>query len=135
MPRPRTLHPTPAELEILKILWEHGPLTVRDVWTRLRGQNLRRAYTSVLSLMTVMADKGLLRREPAGRAFKFQAKVSRDKTVGGMLSDLWQRAYSGSTSSLVAHLLDQTRPGEEELQAIRETLERFESRPAQEPAP
>lgn len=135
MPRPRTPHPTPAELEILKILWEHGPLTVRDVWTILREQNLRRAYTSVLSLMTVMADKRLLQREQLGRAFQFRANVSRDATIGGMLSDLCLRAYSGSTSSLVAQLLDQTRPSEEELRAIRETIERFESRPPQEHAP
>jgi predicted transcriptional regulator len=131
MARPKTPHPTPAELEILKIVWERGPLTVREVWDVLQSQKLRRAYTSVLSLLNVMAEKGLLKREPVGRAFRFQANVTREKTVGTMLSDLWRRAYSGSTSALVAHLLDQTQPSDAELRAIRETLRQFES--SQEP--
>jgi len=133
MARPKTTHPTPAELEILKILWDRGPLTVREVWDVLQAQKLRRAYTSVLSLLNVMAEKGLLEREPLGRAFRFRSNVSHEQTAGNMLSDLWQRAYSGSTSSLVAHLLDQTQPSDAELQAIRETLQRFEA--TQEPAP
>lgn len=135
MARPKTPHPTPAELEILKILWDHGPLTVREVWSVLKEQKLRRAYTSVLSLLNVMTDKGLLHREPVGRAFRFRAEVSREQTVGTMLSDLWQRAFSGSTSLLVAHLLDQTQPNEAELRAIRETLKKFETPQPQEAAP
>ena len=127
MSRPKTPHPTPAELEVLKILWERGPLTVREVWETLRERHLRRAYTSVLSLLNVMADKGLLERQPFGRAFQYQPAVSRESTLGQMLGDLWQRAFSGSASSLVAHLLDQTQPSEAELNAIRETLNRFES--------
>ena len=133
MARPKTIHPTPAELELLKILWDRGPLTVREVWDVLQEQKLRRAYTSVLSLLNVMADKGLVHRTAEGRALKFRPKVSREKTVGRMLGDLWQRAFSGSSSALVAHLLDQTQPTPAELQAIRETLQRFES--PQEPAP
>lgn len=127
MARPKTPHPTPAELEILKILWDRGPLTVREVWDVLQSRKLRRAYTSVQSLLNVMAEKRLLKREPLGRTFRFDAHVSREKTVGTMLSDLWKRAYSGSTSALVAHLLDETQPSNAELQAIRETLQRFEA--------
>ena len=133
MARPKTVHPTPAELEVLKILWDRGPLTVREVWEVMQSMKLRRAYTSVLSLLNVMAEKGLLKRRAEGRAFRFEPHVSREKTVGKMLSDLWQRAYSGSTSALVAHLLDQTRPSDAELHAIRETLHRFET--SQEPPP
>jgi predicted transcriptional regulator len=127
MPRPKAPHPTPNELEILKILWDQGPLTVREVWDVLRSQQLERAYTSVLSLLNVMTDKGLLEREPQGRAFLYRPCVSREKTLKDLLGDLWQRAFSGSTSALVAHLLEEAQPSEAELRAIRQTLERFES--------
>jgi BlaI family transcriptional regulator, penicillinase repressor len=133
MPRPKAPHPTPAELEVLKILWDQSPLSVREVWDVLRSQQLERAYTSVLSLLNVMTDKGLLVREPQGRAFLYRPGVSREKTLGDLLGDLWQRAFSGSTSTLVAHLLEQTQPSEAELRAIRDTLQRFE--PSEEPSP
>src|SRR5690606_21100544 len=67
MPRPRLSTPTEGELEILKVLWERGPLTVREVLTELNAARVR-AYTSVMSLMNIMTDKGLLHREPQGRA-------------------------------------------------------------------
>lgn len=127
MSRPKAPYPTPAELEILKILWEQEPLTVREVWDVLHAQELKRAYTSILSLMNVMTDKGLLVRKPRGRAFLYRAGVSREKALGGLLGDLWQRAFSGSSNALVAHLLQETQPGESELRAIRDTLRRFES--------
>ncbi len=67
MPRPRHEHPTPGELEVLKILWDRGPSTVRQVMDVL-NETRRRAYTSVMSLLSVMTDKGLLTRQPKGRA-------------------------------------------------------------------
>lgn len=126
MPRPRTPHPTPSELEILKLLWEHGPLTVREVLELEAPDQKSRAYTSVMSLMNVMADKGLLRREPEGRAFRYQPAVSRDNTQSQLATDLWSRVYEGATSTLVAHLLEQSQPSEHELDAIRQLLNRFE---------
>lgn len=126
MPRPRTPHPTPSELEILKLLWERGPLTVREVLELEAPDQKSRAYTSVMSLMNVMADKGLLRREPEGRAFRYQPAVSRDNTQSQLATDLWSRVYEGATSTLVAHLLEQSQPSEHELDAIRQLLNRFE---------
>ncbi len=127
MPRPKTQHPTPAELEILKILWDSGPLTVRDVMEELRERDKDRAYTSVMSLLNVMADKKLLSRTRRGRAFLYAAKLPREKTLSGMVGDLWKRAFDGSTSSLVTHLLNQASPSEEELDAIREAIAAYES--------
>lgn len=126
MARPKTVNPTPAELDVLKLLWDQGPLTVRDVWNVLHARQPR-AYTSVMSLLNVMTGKRLLRREPCGRAFRYHPLVSRESTLSSLVSDLWQRVYSGSASTLVAHLLDQSQPGEAELQRIRETLQRFEA--------
>ena len=124
MARPRHKNPTPAELEVLQIIWEHGPCTVREVMNLLKPKRPR-AYTSVMSLMNVMAEKGLLNQEPKGRAFIYSAKVSRDKTQSSMLSDLLNRAFDGSANALVAHLLEQAEPNSEELDEIHKTITRF----------
>ena len=134
MARPRMEHPTPAELEVLQVLWDAGELTVREVMSVLeetRGD--QRAYTSVMSLLNVMTDKGLLRRRPQGRAFVYAARAPQDKTLGEMVGDLWQRAFDGSTSSLVTHLLSQASPSEEELAAIRQAIAAYESDREEQP--
>jgi BlaI family transcriptional regulator, penicillinase repressor len=126
MARPKADHPTPGELEILKLLWEQGPLTVREVLEQLNAVGPARAYTSIMSLMNVMADKGLLDRDPEGRAFRYRPTVERSKTLGGLVSDVWQRAFEGSASSLVAHLLNQAQPSADELAEIRRLLAQYE---------
>ena len=124
MARPKEEHPTPGELEVLKILWEEGPATVREVMEIL-NQRKERAYTSVMSLLNVMVDKGLLRREPHGRAFLYHAKAKREQTLGRMVGDLLGRAFEGSTTSLIAHLLEESHPSAAELEAIRQTIEGY----------
>jgi predicted transcriptional regulator len=123
MARPKHEHPTPAELEVLKILWDRGPSSVRDVMEELHKSGRRRAYTSVMSLLNVMADKRLATRKAQGRAFVYTARLEREKTLGGMLHDLYQRAFEGSAHSLVAHLLDESNPSDAELQEIRRTID------------
>lgn len=122
MPRPRNEHPTPAELEVLKVMWDSGPSTVREVMDELGD---RRAYTSVMSLLNVMTDKRLLKRRPQGRAFLYSAAVGREKTLSRMIGDLWQRAYEGSASSLVVHLLEQADPTEDELEKIHDAIDAY----------
>ena len=124
MARPRQKNPTPAELEILQIIWEHGPCTVREVMNLLSSKRPR-AYTSVMSLMNVMADKGMLKQKARGKAFVYSEKVSRDKTQSRMLSDLLNRAFDGSASALVIHLLQQAKPDSEELDEIHRTITEF----------
>lgn len=124
MPRPKHDHPTPGELEVLKILWERGPSTVRQVMEVLNRRRPR-AYTSVMSLLAVMTDKGLLARELRGRAFVYRASAARQKTLGEMLSDLLGRAFEGSASDLVAHLLEESKPSAEELEEIRKTIDEY----------
>jgi predicted transcriptional regulator len=130
MPRPRHEQPTPAELEVLKILWDRdGPASVRDV---LDAVNLRavppRAYTSVMSLLNVMTDKGLLRRSPQGRAFLYEPVTPREQTLRSLLGETLERVYSGSARMLVAHLLDQSRPSADELDQIRSLLDEYQGR-------
>jgi predicted transcriptional regulator len=127
MPRPRQSHPTPAELEVLQVLWDEGPATVRQVMERLNPARPR-GYTTVMSLLDVMHDKGLLKRKSEGRAFVYAPKVDQNKTLGRMVQDLLSRAFQGSSSTLVSHLLDQTSPDPDELKAIRAAITEHERR-------
>jgi len=124
MPRPKAQTPTPAELEILQVLWDRGPSTVRDVLDVLNARR-KRAYTSIMNLLNIMADKGLVVREPQGRAFLYRARKARENTVGRIVRDVLGRVFSGSASSLVAHVLDQSKPSQEELAEIRRTIEEY----------
>ncbi len=125
MARPKQTHPTPAELEVLQTLWDDGPATVRQVMERLNSDRPR-GYTTVLSLMDVMHGKGLLRRKSQGRAFVYSAKADQAKTLKKMVGDLLNRAFQGSSSALVMHLLDQASPSADELQSIRAAIKDHE---------
>ncbi|QDU97207.1 BlaI/MecI/CopY family transcriptional regulator [Lignipirellula cremea] len=132
MARPKQEQPTPGELEVLKVLWEIGPATVRQVMDRLNEQTHPRAYTSVMSLLNVMTDKRLVRRRTRGRAFAYEATAEQKQTLGCLLGDLLGRAFSGSTTALVTQLLDQSNPTAAELEEIRRLLDNY---PAQDDAP
>ena len=125
MARPKEEQPTAGELEILKVLWDRGPSTVRDVMQALH-QERPRAYTSVMSLLNVMTDKELVVREPEGRAFVYRPKVQRERTLRRMVGDLLGRAFEGSAHELVAHVLDQKKPSAAELDEIRRTIAEYQ---------
>jgi predicted transcriptional regulator len=124
MPRPKEEQPTAGELEVLKVLWTRGPSTVREVMEVL-NERRERAYTSVMSLLNVMTDKGLLVRVQEGRAFVYQPSTDRRQTLGNLVEDLLGRAFDGSASQLVAHLLDQSQPTTEELAEIRRAIQQY----------
>lgn len=123
MARPKNENPTPAELEVLQVLWESGALTVREVMERLNPDRPR-AYTSVMSLLNVMSEKGLLTREPHGRAFRYRVAESKENTLGNLVNDLVSRAFDGSKSALVAQLLEGADPSPEELEEISKLIRR-----------
>ena len=129
MARPKEEQPTDGELEVLKVLWDRGPSTVREVMDVLTAMRPR-AYTSVMSLLNVMTEKGLVRRQPKGRAFLYRAKSDRARTLRRMVGGLLGRAFEGSTTQLVAHLLDQTKPSDEELDEIRQAIEDYQQQRA-----
>ena len=127
MARPRQENPTPAELEVLRVIWEQGPSTVREVMNALNDERPR-AYTSVMSLMNVMAEKGLLTQKPKGRAFVYSARISQARTQSQIVRDLLGRVFDGSASALVTHLLEQAKPNSEELDEIQRTISEFASK-------
>ena len=126
MPRRRQETPTEVELEILQVLWEHQPSTVREV-VDILNQTRPRAYTSILSMLNVMFDKGLVTREMQGRAHVYRAETSRENTLGSVVSDLLGRAFNGSTTSLITQVLEQSKPTPDELDEIRRTIEAWQN--------
>ena len=124
MPRHRQQTPTEVELEILQVLWSHQPATVREVVDVL-NQSRTRAYTSILSMLNVMFDKGLVKRELRGRAHVYRAASSREKTLGRVVRDLLGRVFQGSTTTLVTQILEQSQPSNQELTEIRRAIEQW----------
>lgn len=121
--------PTAGELEILQVLWDRGPSTVRDVLEVL-NRDRKRAYTSVMSLLNIMTDKGYVVREPQGRAYVYRARRPRAKTLGQIVGGVLGRAFAGSAHELVAHVLEQSKPSSAELDEIRKLIEAYERQEA-----
>ena len=117
--------PTPAELEILRVLWDRGPCTVREVQERLE-QARPIGYTTVLKLLQIMTDKGLVRRDETARAHVYAARAPEQKTKQQLVRDLLERAFGGSASELVMQALAGRKTSREERARIRELLDRLE---------
>jgi len=116
--------PTPAELEILRVLWRRGPSTVREVHETLDKARGSRSvgYTTVLKLMQIMAEKGLALRDESSRTHVYSAAAAEEATKQRLVSDLVDRAFEGSAMGLVMHALA-TRPATpQELEQIRALL-------------
>ena len=117
--------PTPAEVEILGILWDQGPATVREVHERL---GTAAGYTGVLKLLQNMHAKGLVNRASAGQAHIYEAREPA-RMKRQLLGDLVQRVFAGSASQLVLHLLEDEKATPEELEEIRQMLAKHRRRP------
>jgi predicted transcriptional regulator len=121
-PPPR---PTDAELSILRVLWTLGPSTVRDVHEQLNRRSPT-GYTTVLKLLQIMTEKGLVVRDETERAHIYEARHSEQKTQRQLLGDLADRAFGGSAAKLVLQALSGRKTSAEELSAIRDLLDRLE---------
>ncbi len=114
--------PSELEVQILSVLWQRGPCTVREVLDAI-PDGKRRAYTTVLSTMQVMDKKKLVTRSSRGITHIYKPAVSESKVLGGMLSDLVIKAFGGRPSQVMQHLLDQTKISDGELAEIDRLLE------------
>lgn len=117
--------PTDSELSILRVLWERGPSTVRDVHEQL-NRNAPTGYTTVLKLLQIMTEKGLVVRDEANRAHIYESRYGEQKTQRQLLGDLADRAFGGSAAKLVMQALSGRKATSEELGAIRELLDKME---------
>jgi BlaI family transcriptional regulator, penicillinase repressor len=114
--------PTDAELAILRILWERGPSTVRQVHDVLSRERPA-AYTTALKLLQIMTEKGLVRRDETDRTHIYHPRLSEEQTQRQLVRDLLDRAFGGSASKLVMQALAARRATPEELGEIRKLIE------------
>ena len=114
--------PTKSELEILKVLWENGPSTVRQVNDNLNKQTRIVQYTSTLKLMQIMQDKGLLKRDDSNMKHVYSPSEPEHKTKNALLQKFVDNIYKGSASNLVMQLLGNKKTSKKELQAIKDLL-------------
>jgi predicted transcriptional regulator len=121
-PRPR---PTPAELEILRVLWQRGPSTVREVHEDVERERAT-GYTTVLKLLQIMAEKGLVTRDESARAHVYAVRVPAEDTQRQLVRDLLDRAFGGSALKLVMHALSARKASPAEIARIRRMLDEME---------
>ena len=128
MARPRSNTPTDAELEILRVLWRRGGGgTVRDVHEALKDTR-GSGYTSVLKIVQIMTEKGLLRRDSSMRQHIYYPAVSENSTKQGFVQDLVKRVFDGSAAQLLVHALSLKRAKPEELDEIRRMIDEAKRR-------
>jgi BlaI family penicillinase repressor len=114
--------PTDAELAILRVLWERGPSTVRQVHDVLLRERPT-AYTTALKLLQIMTEKGLVRRNETDRTHIYQARLTEEQTQRQLVRDLLDRAFGGSSTKLVMQALAARRTTAEEMTEIRRLIE------------
>jgi BlaI family penicillinase repressor len=117
--------PTDAELTILKVLWRCGASTVREVWEQI-SPDKRTGYTTVLKLLQIMIQIGLVQRNETARSHVYEATVTEDQTQRQAVGHLLERVFSGSARKLVLQALSIKRASPAELEEIRQLLDDME---------
>lgn len=115
--------PTKSELEILQVLWQHGPSTVRFVNDTLNGQQRQVQYTSTLKLMQIMVEKGMLSRDERNMKHVYIPAVEEQQMKGQLLDKFVSNLFNGSASKMMMQLLGNNKTTRGEIQAIRKLLE------------
>lgn len=120
------LTPTKTEMDVLQVLWQHGPSTVRFVHDKLNEQKEAVIYTSTLKLMQVMKEKGMLNRDETNMKHIYSAAVEENRVKGNMLGRFVDSMYNGSPSDLMVALLGNDKTSAEELRKIKELLKKMD---------
>lgn len=115
--RPRSTSLTGHELEIMKIVWETGEVTVRDVYEALRAKR-KVAYTTVMTMMKILEEKKHLKRQMVDRAWVYRSAQPKKKVISAMVSDFVNRVFNGSAEPLLVHLVEEHNISREELDEI-----------------
>jgi predicted transcriptional regulator len=115
--RPPTPTLTPQELEIMKVVWAQGEVTVRTVYETLRAER-RIAYTTVMTMMRILVEKGHLKRRTRDRAHVFRPARAKTAVLGSMVHEFIDRVFNGSTRPLLVHLIRDRRLSERDLEEI-----------------
>jgi BlaI family penicillinase repressor len=128
MPRGNQPLPTDAELEILRVLWNRGPSTVREVYDELKGSRPV-GYTTILKFLQIMAEKRLVRRNEERRTHVYESMAPRESTQRKLVGDLLDRAFGGSAMQLVMQALSAKRATPAEIAQIRRMLDQYSEKP------
>jgi BlaI family transcriptional regulator, penicillinase repressor len=120
--------PTKSELEILQVLWKHGPSTVRFVNDHLNEQKREVQYTSTLKLMQIMVEKALLDRDESQMKHVYRASLEEGTAKSALLERFVNTLYEGSASSLMMHLIGHRKTSKKELEQIKELLKKMDSK-------
>ncbi|MEX0678700.1 MAG: BlaI/MecI/CopY family transcriptional regulator [Pirellulales bacterium] len=127
MERKPAIRPTAAELTLLRVLWERGPSTVREIHQAASGAKAT-GYTTTLKILQNMADKGLVRRDKSRRSHVYEAARQAEHTQRQLVRDLLHRAFGGSPGKLVVQALSEKKASPDELAEIRNLLDKLEAR-------
>lgn len=122
---PPTVKPTNAELDVLRVLWELGPSTVRDVYAVLSAKKAL-AYTTTLKTLQLMTEKRLVTRDPSQRSHVYAAAVPREQTQKKLVADLLARAFSGSLGTFVLQALSAKRATAKDVAEVTALMEEYE---------
>jgi BlaI family transcriptional regulator, penicillinase repressor len=122
----KNIDPTKSELEILQVLWEFGPSTVRFVNDTLNEQKREVNYTTTLKLMQIMTEKGILKRDESTMKHVYSPVEEEQKTKGFLLNRFVDSMYNGSTSRLLMQLLGNKKPSKKELEDIRKLIDKLD---------
>jgi BlaI family transcriptional regulator, penicillinase repressor len=123
--------PTDRELEALKVLWDQEQSTVREVWRVLSAADRDLAYTTILSLMQVMEQKGLVGHRAEGKAYVYFPRVERKNVFRGLASGFLERVFDGAVDEYLVHALQGRRPSDEELDRLERMIAEAKSRSKQ----
>src|SRR5262245_25771471 len=113
---------TPQELAIMKVVWSLEPATVRDVYERLRSRR-DIAYTTVLTMMRILEQKGYVKKERVERAFVYRAARPRQQVLGGMVREFVDRVFDGASRPMLLHLVKHTKLTDKERKALLRAIE------------
>jgi predicted transcriptional regulator len=114
--------PSERELEALKVLWAQGQATVREICDAINGRGARIAYTTVLSLLQVMEQKGLVRHEASGRVYTYFATIDRQQTFRRLARGFLDRVFDGAMDEYVLHALDAKHVSPDELTRLEKMI-------------
>lgn len=117
-----------AELEVLRALWDGGPVTVRQVMNELHGRGRNVAYTTVLTFLTRLEQKGYVTSDKSGMAYVYRAMLSRDRVTRSRLRTLLEQLYDGAAGQLALQLIRTERFSAEEIEELHRLIDRLDAK-------
>ena len=120
--------PTERELQALKVLWQTGEATIREICVAINAQGEALAYTTVLSLLQVMEQKGLVGHRASGKVYSYFARASREATVRTLARGFLERVFDGAVDEYLVHALEAKRPSADEIRKLEELIAQAKQR-------